>query len=383
MENCGAEGIDSWVLLGVQAQLPQLGLARAPRVVLRFQGQDEATKVQLECGPLTATCNHGSCAQARQDLVEAILQHTEAGRARVDDAPATGRARINRHVSNADRLYLHLPEALLRPCDGKPTQRCRQTSKVMAAEGDLTAGRAHGQAKLGKQIVGAVHQALVEAAERPCSQPFECKAQDAVVRHRPERLVIQAHRSQDGKVCARLPVSQRRAEADVVPHQHSARSAASEVRLGKLDGHDSSVHPSACQPRPLLDRTTVAVDVHGGAGLPRRVAAVLQARRALAHAVWKQNVTRCRVKQHLQPLRRMANGDVAHVEAVLGVAVAWECPGVHTLQPYSERSRSRADNLRSCLALPAPQGGPEVSARLLERQERDDCKQESAHMECG
>mmetsp|Transcript_134025 Transcript_134025/g.373548 ORF Transcript_134025/g.373548 Transcript_134025/m.373548 type:complete len:271 (-) Transcript_134025:44-856(-) len=251
---------------------------------------------------------------------------------------------------------------------------------VVAAKDDLAASRAHQHAEVRQQLVRAVHQAFVEAAKGAGRQPLKGEPEDAIVWHAPERLVIQAHGRQHGHVRAGPAAVPARTQAHVVPHQHPLRVSVPEVGLGEPHRHDRAVHEALREPRPLLHRPPVGVDVDCSAGLPWRVAAVLEAGWAAARPVSHQDVPGGRVEEHSQGLRRMADGNVTHVEAVPGVTgMIWKLPSVHFLQLHHEwasKRRGRRGYRRTFTAGLATQNSPDITCRLLQCQQGD-CRKES------
>mmetsp|Transcript_132652 Transcript_132652/g.322304 ORF Transcript_132652/g.322304 Transcript_132652/m.322304 type:complete len:218 (-) Transcript_132652:208-861(-) len=211
---------------------------------------------------------------------------------------------------------------------------------VMATEDNLAACRVHQDAKVGQQVRGAVHQALIEAAQGTCAKSFQSQAQDAIVRHGPEGLIVQVRGCQHSKVRACLRSARGHTQADVVSYQHTLRSATPKVSLREFNSYHCAVHMAACKPHPRLNCSSIWVDIHGSTRLPRGVTPVFQTGWALTAPVGEQYMSRSCVKQHLQPLWRMAYGDVAHVKAVPCVAMAAsQSPSFHSLQPHHQWTR--------------------------------------------
>mmetsp|Transcript_92180 Transcript_92180/g.298457 ORF Transcript_92180/g.298457 Transcript_92180/m.298457 type:complete len:250 (+) Transcript_92180:532-1281(+) len=242
--------------------------------------------------------------------------------------------------------------------------RCCQVGWVVAAEDDLAAMGAQGEAEVGQQLVGTVHQALVEAHERAGREALQGQAQDAVVWHGTEGRVVHADGRQHGEAGAGVAPARLGAQADVIAHQHAFRRAFPEVSLGEADGHDRAVHGAPGQTGPLLHSLALRVHIHGRAGLPRRVAPVLHAGRALARPMGQQEMPRGSVEQHPQLLPRLADRDVAHVEGVPGVPRATpDGPRVNPLQAHRERPRQPRGRWR-CRGLRAQRLAPQCCAKV-------------------
>eukprot|EP00418_Pyrodinium_bahamense_P046251 CAMPEP_0179188948 /NCGR_PEP_ID=MMETSP0796-20121207/93789_1 /TAXON_ID=73915 /ORGANISM="Pyrodinium bahamense, Strain pbaha01" /LENGTH=344 /DNA_ID=CAMNT_0020893067 /DNA_START=399 /DNA_END=1433 /DNA_ORIENTATION=+ len=272
---------------------------------------------------------------------------------------------VDNNVAHTNGVDLDLPETLLRPRDREPPEWCCQSRMVVAAKDDLAASRAHQHAEVRQQLVGAVHEAFVKAAQGTSRQPLKSKAQDAVMGHTSEGLIIQARGRQHSQVCARLRAARTLAQAHVITYQHTFGIAMTKVGLGEPHRHDRAVHEALREPRPLLTA---------------RPAAVLEAGWAAARPVSHQDVPGGRVEEHSQGLRRMADGNVTHVEAVPGVTgMIWKLPSVHFLQLHHEwasKRRGRRGYRRTFTAGLATQNSPDITCRLLQCQQGD-CRKES------
>mmetsp|Transcript_112683 Transcript_112683/g.313447 ORF Transcript_112683/g.313447 Transcript_112683/m.313447 type:complete len:287 (-) Transcript_112683:67-927(-) len=273
---------------------------------------------------------------------------------------AAAAAGVHRDVADANCEDLHLPEAHGWVRDGEPPERRRDAVAVVAAEHDGPVGGTQGDGEVRQQARRGIHQALEEAAQRAGGEALQGEAQDAVVRHEPKGPVGQAGGSEHGQARARLASACSGAQADVVTDQHAPGRALPEVGLGELHCHDRALHAPLGQAlAPRHHVRAVRVHVDSCVGLPRRVASVRHAGRAVARLVGQQHRAGPRVEQDAQLLGRAAHRDVADEK---GLRRSLRAPsrrqGADLLQAHFEWTH-RLSRGGSLLRHQAGGGGPE------------------------